>query len=182
MDPPPPLSPRPLPTASPVQSTSPSVTTATPSPTPTATASKTVDPDTVEAAAGSGSVPREGVRWRQGHRGSRDRGWPLGQSRRVSTARRRGRDRYRRDEGAIQGERLKGPEDQKRYRDAVNAYEKEDGSCSDVEDAPKAIAAALEKCASRSSDQEPVVRGSQGDEGLGFASRSDAAQQGWPCQ
>jgi hypothetical protein len=144
-------------TASPVQSTSPSVTTATPSPTPTATASKTVDPNTVEAKqaleacqqkVSAGDKVIKEAETGVGHWASHV------ESQRLADEGTIGIDEMK---ARFKATRLKGPEDQKRYRDAVNAYEKEDGSCSDVEDAPKAIAASLEKCASKSSDQEPVM-------------------------
>jgi hypothetical protein len=144
-------------TTSPTQSTSPAVTSASPSQTPTATPSKTVDPSTVKArqaleacqekVSAAEKVIKEaetGVGHWAGHV----------QSQRLA------------DEGKIdidemkarfKATRLKGPADQKRYHDAVTAYEKQDGSCSEVEDAPKAIAASLEKCANKSSDQKPVM-------------------------
>ena len=53
--------------------------------------------------------------------------------------------------------RLLGPGDQKRYRDAVNEYRSQDGSCEEVSEAPAEIAEALEKCAERSSAQKPVM-------------------------
>jgi hypothetical protein len=53
--------------------------------------------------------------------------------------------------------RLKGPADQKRYHDALNEYENQDASCKKVEKAPSKINATLAKCATRNSDQQPVL-------------------------
>jgi hypothetical protein len=54
--------------------------------------------------------------------------------------------------------RLKGPDDQKRYHEALKAYDKQqDASCDKVAKAPKKIAATLAKCATRSDDQQPVL-------------------------
>jgi hypothetical protein len=53
--------------------------------------------------------------------------------------------------------RLKGPADQKRYHDALKDYENEDATCGKVAKAPGGINAALEKCATRSEDQQPVL-------------------------
>jgi hypothetical protein len=53
--------------------------------------------------------------------------------------------------------RLKGPADQKRYHDAVKEYENQDASCKKLEKAPRKINASLAKCATRSSDQKPVL-------------------------
>jgi hypothetical protein len=54
--------------------------------------------------------------------------------------------------------RLKGPADQKRYHDALKNYEnQQDVSCQKVAKAPSKINATLAECATRSSDQEPVL-------------------------
>jgi hypothetical protein len=54
--------------------------------------------------------------------------------------------------------RLKGPADQKRYHDALKDYEnQQDASCKKVDKAPSKIKATLARCATRSSDQEPVL-------------------------
>ena len=58
--------------------------------------------------------------------------------------------------------RLRGPGDQKRYRNAVDEYRSKDGSCEEVSEAPAEIAEALEKCAERSSDQQPVMEAGVG--------------------
>jgi hypothetical protein len=61
--------------------------------------------------------------------------------------------------------RLKGPDDQKRYHDALKDYEnQQDASCKKVDKAPSKINAKLEKCATRSSDQQPVL--SAGADGM----------------
>jgi hypothetical protein len=61
--------------------------------------------------------------------------------------------------------RLKGPADQKRYHDALTDYEnQQDASCKKVEKASSKINATLAKCASRSSDQKPVL--SAGADGM----------------
>jgi hypothetical protein len=53
--------------------------------------------------------------------------------------------------------RLKGPRDQNRYHDALKAYKQQDVSCGKVAKAPKKLARALAKCATRSDDQQPVL-------------------------
>lgn len=144
-------------TDSPTQSASPSLTSATPSPTPTPEASKTVDPTTAKAQqaleackqkVSAGDKVIKEAETGVGHWASHVESQRLADDGEISVDEMKAR---------FKATRLKGPADQKRYHDAVNAYEKEDGSCSEVEDAPKAIAASLEKCASKSSDQEPVI-------------------------
>jgi hypothetical protein len=54
--------------------------------------------------------------------------------------------------------RLKGPADQKRYSDAVRAYDDHrDADCGEVEDADAEIAATLDRCSERSKAQTPVM-------------------------
>jgi hypothetical protein len=144
-------------TVSPAQSTSPSLTSATPSPTPTSEASKTVDPSTAKAQqaleackhkVSAGDKVIEEAETGVGHWASHVEAQRLADEGEIGLDEMKAR---------FKETRLKGPDDQKRFGDAVDAYEEQDGSCSAVEDAPKAIAASLEKCASRSSDQEPVM-------------------------
>ena len=144
-------------TVSPAESTSASLASATPSPTPTTEASKTVDANTAKAQqaleackqkVAAGDKVIEEAETGVGHWASHVNAQRLADEGEIGIDELKAR---------FKETRLKGPEDQKRYRDAVDAYEKQDGSCSEVEDAPKAIAASLEKCASRSSDQEPVM-------------------------
>ena len=56
--------------------------------------------------------------------------------------------------------RLKGPDDLKRYDDALSAYEDLEGSCEKVKGAETAVAAALAKCEKRSKAQS---LGAEGD-------------------
>ena len=146
-------------TVSTAPSTSPSVTSAEPSETatPTATPSKTVDPSTVkaqqalEACQQKVSAAEKVIKEAEtgvGHWASHVESQRLADEGKIGIAEMK--DRFK-------ATRLKGPADQKRYSEAVNAYQKEDGSCSEVEDAPKAIAASLEKCADKISDQKPVM-------------------------
>lgn len=146
-------------TASPAQSTSPSVSvsSAAPSQTPTATPSKTVDPSTVkaqqalEACQQKVSAAEKVIKEAEtgvGHWASHVESQRLADEGKIDIDEMKAR---------FKATRLKGPADQKRYHDAVTAYEKQDGSCSVIEDAPKAIAASLEKCANKSSDQKPVM-------------------------
>jgi hypothetical protein len=144
-------------TVSTAQSTSPSLTSATPSPTPTSEASKTVDPSTAKAQqaleackhkVSAGDKVIEEAETGVGHWASHVEAQRLADEGEIGLDEMKAR---------FKETRLKGPDDQKRFGDAVDAYEEQDGSCSAVEDAPKAIAASLEKCASRSSDQEPVM-------------------------
>lgn len=144
-------------TASTAQSTTPPAASATPSQTPTAKPSKTVDPNAVkaeralkacQAKVSAGDKVIEEVKTGVGHWASHVESQRLADAGQIDLDEMKAR---------FKETRLKGPADQKRFRDAVNAYEKEDGSCSDVDKAPKAIATSLEKCASRSSDQEPVI-------------------------
>ena len=54
--------------------------------------------------------------------------------------------------------RLKGPADQKRYSDALRAYDDHrDADCGEVEDADGEIAATLDRCSERSKAQTPVM-------------------------
>jgi hypothetical protein len=53
--------------------------------------------------------------------------------------------------------RLKGPADQKRYKDAVREYEGLEASCDEVSKAPAETAAALADCHERRSAQQPVM-------------------------
>ncbi|HET9301885.1 MAG TPA: hypothetical protein VFO20_03830 [Propionibacteriaceae bacterium] len=53
--------------------------------------------------------------------------------------------------------RLKGPDDLKRYNDALSTYEDLEGSCRKVEGADIAVAASLKKCNERSKAQQPVL-------------------------
>jgi hypothetical protein len=59
--------------------------------------------------------------------------------------------------GTFKSTRLAGPADQKRYADALFDYRKLKGSCRAVKGAPKAVAAALAKCAQRAREQQPVM-------------------------
>ena len=137
--------------------TSPPASSATPSQTPTAKPSKTVDPNTVkaeqaleacQAKVSAGDKVIKEAKTGVGH-------WAAHvKSQRLADEGKIGLDEMK---ARFKATRLKGPADQKRYRDAVDAYDKEDGSCSEVAKAPKAVAASLEKCASRSSDQESVM-------------------------
>ena len=54
--------------------------------------------------------------------------------------------------------RLKGPDDLKRYDDALSAYEDLTGSCEKVKGADTAVAAALAKCEKRSKAQPAVLK------------------------
>ncbi len=54
--------------------------------------------------------------------------------------------------------RLKGPDDLKRYDDALSAYEDLKGSCERVRGAETAVAAALAKCEKRSKAQPAVLK------------------------
>ena len=54
--------------------------------------------------------------------------------------------------------RLKGPADQKRYSDALRAYDDHrDADCGEVEDADGEVAATLDRCSERSKAQTPVM-------------------------
>jgi hypothetical protein len=53
--------------------------------------------------------------------------------------------------------RLKGPDDLKRYDDALSTYEDLEGSCAKVKGAEAAVAATLAKCEKRSKAQQPVM-------------------------
>ena len=142
-------------TVSPAESTSASLASATPSPTPTTEASKTVDASTAKAQqaleackqkVSAGDKVIEEAKTGVGHWAAHVEAQRLADEGEIDLDEMKAR---------FKETRLKGPGDQKRYRDAVNAYEEQD--CSAVEDGVKAIAASLEKCASRSSDQEPVM-------------------------
>jgi hypothetical protein len=54
--------------------------------------------------------------------------------------------------------RLKGPDDLKRYDDALSTYEDLEGSCTKVKGAEAAVAATLAKCEKRSKAQQPVMK------------------------
>jgi hypothetical protein len=54
--------------------------------------------------------------------------------------------------------RLKGPDDVKRYDDALSAYKELEGSCEAVEGADTQVAAALASCKKRSKAQPAVMR------------------------
>ncbi len=54
--------------------------------------------------------------------------------------------------------RLKGPDDLKRYDDALSAYKELKGSCEKVKGADTAVAAALAKCEKRSKAQPAVLK------------------------
>jgi hypothetical protein len=134
-------------------------TTATPSETPSETPSSTPKPDSkavkaqqalddcrakVEAGDAVIKEAKTGVAHWAGHVNAQvlaDRG---------SITLTQMRDRFKET-------RLKGPADQKRYHDAVNEYENQDASCKKVEKAPSKINATLAKCATRNSDQQPVL-------------------------
>lgn len=60
-------------------------------------------------------------------------------------------------EGEFKQTRLAGPRDQKRYADAVSAYDRQDGSCAAVADASKTTKTALARCAARDKAQQPVM-------------------------
>jgi hypothetical protein len=53
--------------------------------------------------------------------------------------------------------RVKGPDDLKRYKDALAAYEDLNGSCNKVKGADKAVAVALAKCEKRSEAQQSFM-------------------------
>jgi len=83
--------------------------------------------------------------------------------------------------------RLKGPEDLKRYSDALSAYKDLDGSCDEVEGADSAVATALADCNTRSKAQEPLM--SATDKAMGdwkahltFMQRNKLHQAGSPSQ
>ena len=83
--------------------------------------------------------------------------------------------------------RLKGPEDLKRYSDALSAYKDLDGSCGEVEGADSAVATALADCNTRSKAQEPLM--SATDKAMGdwkghltFMQRNKLHQAGSPSQ
>ncbi len=63
--------------------------------------------------------------------------------------------------------RLKGPGDQKRYDDALSAYQDLDGSCDKVKRAESVVAAALADCNKRSKAQKPLM------------AAADAAMKDW---
>jgi hypothetical protein len=148
----------PTPTVEATQSTA-APTTATPSETPTATPSSTPKPDSkavkaqqalddcrakVEAGDAVIKEAKTGVAHWAGHVNAQvlaDRG---------AITITQMRDRFTET-------KLKGPADQKRYRDALKEYENQDASCKKVEKAPSKINATLAKCATRSSDQRPVL-------------------------
>jgi hypothetical protein len=149
--------PQTLTTASTADSVSPSAASATPSQTPTAKPSKTVDPNAVKAEqaleackakVSAGDKVIEEAKTGVEHWASHV------ESQRLADEGEIGIDEMK---ARFKETRLLGPGDQKRYRDAVNAYQDEDGSCSEIDKAPKAIVVSLEKCASRSADQEPVM-------------------------
>ena len=130
-------------------STTPSATSATPSQTPTAKPSKSVDPNTVkaeealktcQAKVSAGDKVIEEAKTGVGHWASHVESQRLADEGEISIDEMKAR---------FKETRLLGPGDQKRYRDAVNAYQDEDGTCSEIDKAPRAIAASLEKCASR---------------------------------
>jgi hypothetical protein len=54
--------------------------------------------------------------------------------------------------------KLKGPADQKRYKDRLSAYSELNGSCDKVKGANHAVAATLAKCNERSKAQKPVLK------------------------
>jgi hypothetical protein len=54
--------------------------------------------------------------------------------------------------------RLKGPDDLKRYNDALASYKDLEGSCGKVKGADAVVAAALAKCGKRSNAQEPLMK------------------------
>jgi hypothetical protein len=54
--------------------------------------------------------------------------------------------------------RLKGPDDLKRYDDALSTYEDLDVSCTKVKGADSVVVAALAKCEKRSKAQQPVLK------------------------
>ena len=59
--------------------------------------------------------------------------------------------------------RVKGPADQKRYRDALRAFDdRRDAGCGKVQDADDNIAAALARCSKRSKAQTPVMSAASG--------------------
>ena len=159
------------------QSTTPSTTTATPSETPSATATKspTPNPSTVKAeralksckakVAAAEDVIKE-AKTGVGHWASHIESQRLADEGKIDIDEMKAR---------FKATRLKGPADQKRYRDAVNEYKDQDGSCAKVEDAPKKIAASLAKCDSRSSAQDSVMKA--GDEAMQDWSSHLAAMQ-----
>lgn len=57
--------------------------------------------------------------------------------------------------------RLAGPVDQKRYADAVSAYEDHDGSCAAVKNASPTTKTSLARCATRSAAQQPVMKAAE---------------------
>jgi hypothetical protein len=59
--------------------------------------------------------------------------------------------------GQFKKTRLKGPDDIKRYNDALATYDDIKGSCAKVDAADSAVATALAKCQKRSKAQKPVM-------------------------
>ena len=148
----------PTPTVEATQSTA-APTTATPSETPTATPSSTPKPDSkavkaqqalddcrakVEAGDAVIKEAKTGVAHWAGHVN-------------AQVLADRGVIRIPEMLARFKETRLKGPADQKRYHDALKEYENQDASCKKVEKAPSKINATLAECASRSSDQQPVL-------------------------
>lgn len=134
-------------------------TSAEPSATPTSTETRTAsaDPDTSQAQAAlescqakveAGDAVIDEAKTGVGH-------W----AKHVDSQRQADLGNYTVEEMKAQfkATRLLGPGDQKRYRDAVDEYRSQDGSCEEVSEAPTEIAEALEKCAKRSSAQKPVM-------------------------
>jgi len=60
--------------------------------------------------------------------------------------------------GKFKATRLKGPDDIKRYNDALSAYDDLKGSCRKIADADGEVAAALAKCDKRSKAQKPMMK------------------------
>jgi hypothetical protein len=83
--------------------------------------------------------------------------------------------------------RLKGPDDLKRYNDALSAYKDVDGSCGEQEGADSVVAAALADCNTRSKAQKSLMSATDAamDDWKGhltFMQRNALHQEGTPSQ
>jgi hypothetical protein len=83
--------------------------------------------------------------------------------------------------------RLKGPDDLKRYDDALSAYKDLDGPCGEVEEADDVVAAALADCNTRGKAQKPLMSATDAamDDWKGhlaFMQRNAVHQAGTPSQ
>jgi hypothetical protein len=83
--------------------------------------------------------------------------------------------------------RLKGPDDLKRYDDALSTYKDLDGPCGGVEGADDVVAAALADCNTRSKAQKPLMSATDAamddwKDHLTFMQRNAVHQAGSPSQ